>query len=205
MNRLENHENHNSFKLGNINNINSDNFSLQTNGTSAYQSGSHQMGTEISLILGDSFNLENSAKNISNSFFANPNNHMKNKRNNFKINLNQNKNSEFNYKNSTIMNNRFILKEDRDQNNSFFEKKNLNQSNSTSCNLILEDDDDEIDNFLLHREGFKKHCEDQLVEEKDPNFLSDEEINSIIKEKMRILDIYNVVVLKKGQDTTEFR
>ena len=164
------------------------------------------MGTEISLILGDSFNLETPKKNISNSFFANPNNHMKNKKNNFKICINNNIDQDLNYEKSTDMNNRLILKEDHYHNKDFFDKKNLNISNSTSCNLILEEDDEsEIENFLLHREGFKKHCEEKLIEEKDPNFLSDDEINSIIKEKMRILDIYNVVVLKKGQDTTEFR
>ena len=110
-------------------------------------------------------------------------------------------------KNSFTQNNRIIEENQLNTLNDPRKKKNLDESLSTACNLLIEEDDEEeMDRFLKQREGFKKHCLDELDEEdKDPNLLSDDEVESIIKEKMKILDIYNVVVLKKGRDDVKFR
>lgn len=201
-------DNRGSFKLKNINEVNTDNFSINTLGSSAFWSGPNQIGKEISLILGDSFTLDKSDKLNTQSLIFQHGQMMLNKKNNLKMSFQSGPGDLAKWENSTGQNNR-ILPEKEYPNFDEFVLKNLDKSRSTTCNLILEEDDDderELDNFLRQKEGFKKHCEDEMEDElRDPNFLSNEEINSIIKEKMRILDIYNVVVLKQGKDDINFR
>lgn len=196
-----------SFKLKNINEVNTDNFSINTLGSSAFWSGPNQIGKEISLILGDSFTLENSDKINSQSLIFQQGQMMRNKKNHLKLSFGGRPGAPVNWQNSTSQNNR-ILGEDEHPEIDDLVLKNLDRSRSTTCNLLIEEDDDEraLDHFLRQKEGFKKHCEDEVEDEgRDPNFLSDDEINSIIKEKMKILDIYNVVVLKRGEDDIAFR
>ena len=201
-----NMESQRSFKLKNINHINPDDFSMNTMGSSAYLSGPHQIEKEISLILGNSFTLEN-PENMSNIFPVREKNMMLNKKDNLKLSFHSNQNGQIKWQNSTGQNNRII--EESENDDDVMCKQNLDRSHSTTCNLIIEESDDDesqLDNFLRQREGFKKHCQDEIEDEsKDPNFLSDDEIDSIIKEKMKILDIYNVVVLKQGKDDINFR
>jgi len=203
MERAINMETQQSFKLKNINNINTEDFSMNTLGSPAYLSDPNVIENEISLILGKSFSLENS-ENIP----SHKKKMMLNKKHNLKLNFENKRKNEIRFQNSTGQKNRINVENEYDDLDDFHVKKNLNQSGSTTCNLIIEEEDDqsELDYFLKQREGFKKHCEDYIEDEsKDPNFLSDDEINCIIKEKMKILDIYNVVVLKRGTDDINFR
>ena len=195
-----------SFKLKDINEINTDNFSINTLGSSAHWSGPNQIGKEISLILGKSFTLENSEHINSQSLSFQQRQMMQNKKNNLTLSFHNNRGHPLKWENSTSQNNR-VLKQNGMLEFDDFPPKNLDRSRSTTCNLILEEDDEhELENFLRQREGFKKHCEDEVEDETlDPNFLSNDEINSIIREKMKILDIYNVVVLKRGKDDINFR
>ena len=207
MDQRINIENQEQFKLKNINDVNADNISLNTLNSSAYWSGSNQKKAEISLILGDSFTLENSGNIFSQNLLPFDKSTMKNKREDLKIRLESCESRFQGWNHQSQIKNRIIPEKENGDLEDFSKKQNLDNTRSTVCNLILEEDDEEeIDHFLRQREGFKKHCEDEIEDEsKDPNFLSDDEIESIIKEKMRILDIYNVVVLKKGKDDIHFR
>lgn len=201
-------EGQSSFKLKNITGVNCSGFSMDSPDSSAHWRGPPHVGREISLILGNSFSLENPVQPGAQASIYQQPQIMRNKKTHLKLGFSNPMGRAPPWQNSTGQNNRIP----NERNLGDFEDllpKQLDRSRSTACNMALEEEEDderELENFLRQREGFKKHCEDLIEEEgRDPNFLSDDEINSIIREKMKILDIYNVVVLKQGKDDIDFR
>lgn len=150
------------------------------------------LDTEISLILGDSF-LDEQYSNIdSNHFQKRRRSTMKNKKLNLKIDL----------KNSVPYSEDKIVMEEKS--NDFLFSKKLNYLKSSKSNMIEEETDTEC--FLQEKTRMDTYCnhdsEDDYI---DPNFMSQDEIDLMISQKMRVLELYNVVVLKKGEDNTAFR
>lgn len=208
MNRSYNLEKQKQIKLKDINHLLGKDFSLNdTFNSSPCWPVSRPTNTDFSLILGDSFTLEKDDSAPPRNLIKMTYSAMRNKKNDLNLTLQTAPKKSTKPKKSSTQKIR-VESPFRTKNSMKGESRcKLNRTLSTACNLQIEDDDsEEMDRFLKQKEGFKKHCRDDSEEEgRDPNFLSDDEVESIIKEKMKILDIYNVVVLKKGRDDVKFR
>ena len=77
----------------------------------------------------------------------------------------------------------------------------------------IDEIDSEFRKFVQSETDFGTITESQRINSRvlsrsegvDMNSLSDEQVQRIIKEKMKVLDIYNVFVIKKAEDNTAFR
>jgi hypothetical protein len=160
--------------------------------------------TNFSLILNDSMSLEHPQNTLPLNIHNMSTSSMKNRRDDLELVLGHSTKTRKKTKNSFPEISRINGMENVKPPVNLKSEARMSRSMSTRCNMLVEEDDEEeMDRFLKQREGFKKHCLDE--DGGDPNFLSDDEVDSIIKEKMRILEIYNVVVLKQGPDDVNFR